>query len=199
MCLQVFVDFVACWVAYVSRLQPVFLHEEVCLKRQDEIEVVHVASQCLDTMLFPSPDFWCNVIIDRTKRFAGHVSRHFHVKPRIVHQNYGVGSPSFNFTPTLRHAAQNGAQVTDDGDKPHIGQRAEMAKASVAHGRHLVATDEAELGLVVFGLEGFHQPSGMEVAAGFAGNQKIFHSSGVGEEKVFGVGDTPIIYTRARA
>ena len=60
-------------------------------------------------------------------------------------------------------------------EEAHVGERLVVAEQLAAHGRHPVAPEEAELRFGVGGAEFAHEVRGVEVAAGFAGNQKVFH------------------------
>ena len=87
-----------------------------------------------------------------------------------------MGLPRHDVALAQGHVAEDGTQVHEHGHEAHVGQFAVMLHALTANGSHHVAAEEAELGLGVNPLQGRHQVRGVQVAAGLAHYEIIFHA-----------------------
>ena len=67
--------------------------------------------------------------------------------------------------------------MTDDLHQTHISERLVVAHKGAADTLHGVAAEVAKLGLGVALQERLHQTAGVKVAAGFAGNEIVFHGT----------------------
>ncbi len=97
------------------------------------------------------------------------------IEAGIVNEYHHVGLPlDYVFAANL-HAAEYLRQVEQHGNEAHVGQLLVVPHAGAAHGKHLVASEEAELGFGVALLELLHKSRSVEVATGFACNKIVFH------------------------
>ena len=179
MALFIFRHFVQRRVAHIGN--PV-LHlmtaVEVDLERQDGQHVADAPADVLHAPFLPSPHLGRDVIHHAGfGQMARNILGHAEVEARIIDQNQHIGPPRLHVAPALPHALQDGADMSDDRHKAHVGQRAVMAKHGAALGLHQVAPDKSELGLGVALAQGFHQVRGVEVTAGLTGYQVVFHGT----------------------
>ena len=153
----------------------VFLLEEIHLEGEDGEEFVDIATDVLDAVFLPSPDFRGDVVIDGDVCPRFYIFGDLQVEARIVHQDDAVRLPRLDILFAELHVLQDGRKVQQHGDQAHIGQVAIMADTCAADGRHQVAAEETEVCLVVNFLQRAHQVGGVEVARGFADYEIILH------------------------
>ena len=123
--------------------------EEVHLERQDGKQLVHVALDVLDAVLFPSPDLGRDIIIHRDAAVRMHVFRYRQVESRVVHQDEHVGVPLDHVALAGLHVAQYRPGMQEHGNEPHVGQVFIVAHHRPALFLHQVAAEKAELRLRV--------------------------------------------------
>ena len=148
---------------------------EIYFERQDGKQFGHIAPNGFDAPFFPRPNLRRDVIVGRNGRMPLQKLRNAEVKPRIIHQDNHIGMPSHNVAFALRHVAKNGAQMEQNGHETHIGQLAIVLHTCTANGLHLIATKETKLGFGIALPQSLHQFGGMQIAAGLAYKEIIFH------------------------
>ena len=160
----------------------VLLLKKVNLKGEYGEEAVNRRADVLDAVLLPRPYLGRDVIIDGADGLRLNEFRNLEVEARIVHQNDAVRAPRGNLLLAARHAFENGAQVEQNGDKTHVGEVLVVAQKRAANPLHFIAAIVAEFSLRVGILYSLHKVGGMEVAAGFAYDEEIFHGENVGRK-----------------
>ena len=150
---------------------------EIHLEGQDAVEMVHIGLDEADAPFLPGPNLRRDVVVDGNVGVLFDPLGNLEIEARIVHQNEAVGPPRSDVAPTLAHAAQNCGQMTDDLHQTHVSERLVVAHKGAADTLHGVAAEVAKLGLGVALRERQHQAAGVKVAAGFAGNEIVFHGT----------------------
>ena len=153
-----------------------FLFKKRNFKRQNRKKVVYIAFDIFNTILFPCPNFWRNVIINGNLCFGSKKFSDRKVKSGIINQYYHIRFPLHNVVFAQFHVAKDGAQVKQNGNKPHISHFTKMFYAGSTFSLHQVASPKAKLGLRIYLFKRMHQMRGVKIARGFANNEIIFHN-----------------------
>ena len=99
------------------------------------------------------------------------------VEPGVVDEDDHVGLPLHDILLAHLHVAENRGKMEQHGDESHVGQLAVVLDQCAAYGLHLVAAEEAELGLPILLFQGTHQSGGVQVARCLACYQIVLHRS----------------------
>ena len=162
-------------VAHVGDVIAVAPAEVVGLEGQDGVEGIDVAADGLDAAFFPRPNLRGYIIMYGADAAALYVAGYLEVEAGVVDEDEHVGAPRLNLLLTALHAAQDGAQVQQDGDEAHVGQVAVVAQQLGAGLCHGVAAVALKAGLGVEFAQGAYQRGAVKVAAGLAGYEEIAH------------------------
>ena len=162
-------------VAHIMDGIMVLLLKETHLERQDGEQMVYIALDVLDAVLLPRPNLRRDVVEHLGQPVLVHELGDVEIEARVVDQDHRVGSPLPDILLALRHVAEDGRQVEEHRDEAHIGHLAVVAHQGSSLGGHLVATEEAELGLAVGLCQFSHQVSGMQVATRLSHYQVVSH------------------------
>ena len=168
-------------VAYIVDGVMVFLLVEVLLERQYGEEFVDITLDGVYAPFLPSPYLRRDVIEDFGRRLQGgcqlllDVLGNLEIEARIVDEDDGVGSPAGNVLLTHLHIAEDGGQMEQYGYEAHVCQLVVVAYACATYSRHVVTSEEPELGIVIVALDVLHQSGCMEVATRLAYYQIILH------------------------
>ena len=136
-------------IAHVGYGVMVLLFKEIYFKRQNREQAVYVAPDVFDAPLFPRPYLRGNIIEHGANGAVVHETRHLQVEAGIVHEYQRVGLPLGYLPLAVGHALQNGAQVQQHGNEPHVGKILVVAQQRAAHGCHAVAAVKGKFGFGV--------------------------------------------------
>jgi hypothetical protein len=149
--------------------------EEVDLERKDGEELVYVALDTLDAILLPCPYLGGDIVIDGTDGVGFHKLGDVEVEARIVYEDYCVGLPRQDILLTESHIPQDGGQMQEHRDKPHIGEVTIMTHHRTSLCCHQVAAKETELRLLVLLSQTVHQMRCMQIATRLTSYQIVSH------------------------
>ena len=142
----------------------VLAFKEIDLEGQNGEELIDIALDILDAVLFPCPDFRGDVIIDGYVCLGFYKLRYLQIKAWIVDEDDAIRLPGYNIILAHLHIPQYRRQMKKYRNETHIGEVAIVANAGSAHRLHQVATKESELRIGVKILQRLHQMRSMEVA-----------------------------------
>ena len=134
------------------------------LKRQDGKQFVHIPLDIFNPILFPSPYFRRNIIVDRYFRLLLYKLGYFQVKAGIIHQNHYIRSPTNNVLLTFFHIPKDSTQMQQHRDKTHISQFFVMLHPRSTNSRHQVSAKETEFCFRIFLYQGTHQIRCVQIA-----------------------------------
>ena len=118
------------------------------------------------------------------------------IESRIVDEYKCVGLPLHNVALALCHIAEDGGQMHKYGHKAHVCQLTIVTHTYSSDIRHLVATEETELGGIVYTAQGSHKVRSVQVARGFANNQVVSHISIQNSQFKIGAADNSKLKTQ---
>ena len=113
---------ISSWIAYIMNGVMVFLFEKRHLERKNGKKFVNVTLNVFDTILFPSPDLWRNIIIDRNICLGFYIFCYLQIEAWIIDQNHAIWLPNSDITLTHAHITKNHWQVKKHGNEAHISQ-----------------------------------------------------------------------------
>ena len=145
------------------------------LERQDGEHLPHVSLDGFHAPFFPSPYLGGDIVINGDAGMLLRVLRDTEVEAGIIHQYHHVGTPRRYVFLAHGHVAEDGGQMQKHRHEAHVGQLLIVLYPGAALGAHQVSTQETELRLGVFRLQGTHQVAGMQVATGLSYDDVILH------------------------
>ena len=148
---------------------------KINLKRQDREQLIHIATDILDTVLFPCPYLGRDIVMNRYSQFGMNMFSYLQIETRIINKYDHIRIPLFYVAFTERHIFKNGSKMQKYGYKSHISHITIMLYTESPFRRHQVASEEAEIRLSVNLLQRVHQSGSMKVATCLTGNQIILH------------------------
>ena len=163
----------------------VFLFEEFHLERKNGKEFVDIALDILDAVFLPRPNLWGDIIVDSGRREEGggrsvaqavNVLGNIKIEAWIIDKDDDIRLPLRNILLAHLHILENGTQMQQDRNEPHIRQFAIVTNTRTTDCSHQVTSEETKLCCFVALLQCLHQVRRMQVATGLASYQVILHS-----------------------
>ena len=168
-------DFLSSGVTHIVDGIVMLALKEIHLEGQYGEQLVDVALDVLDAILFPSPYLGGYIVVDRTYPLGFHILGNIKIEAWIVYQYHNVRLPGKNVLLTVLHVVQYRAQVQQHRHETHVSQFPIVFDARTTHFRHQVTTEEAELSLCIALFQHTHQVRGVQVTRGFSNYQIILH------------------------
>ena len=150
---------------------------EVFFEGEDDEYAVCYAADFFDAFFFPGPDLGGDVVKDFQALFFGPVGD-AQVEAGEVYEDEGIGPAAADFRFGEAEVSGDAAQVFGDFPKAHEGHLAVVEQQLASCGLHAVASEEEEFGLCIPCFQGLHEPGGVHVARGFAGDEEVAHGGG---------------------
>ena len=151
------------------------LPKEFLFEREDGKKLVHIALDVLNAVLFPSPYFRRDIIINRNPGFGTNKLGDIEIETRIIDQNHDIGLPSYNVLLALFHVCKDSRQMKQHGNESHVCHFFIMLYHRTTFGCHQIASEKAEFRLPIYVFQSCHQMSRMQIARGLTDNQIVLH------------------------
>ena len=142
--------------------------EKLHFERQDAEHPVHVATEILDTILFPSPYLRRDIIVDRQPQLRLYIFGNLQIEPRIIDQDHHIGPVLPDFLLAGFHVVQDRTEIEQYGDKAHESHIPVMLHQRPSDCLHKIAAQETKIRFGILLLQCCHQVGGMQITGSFA-------------------------------
>ena len=170
-------DFVKGGIAHVMDGVLMTLAVVIDFERENGQHEIDVAAYAAYAALLPCPNLGGYVIAHGTQGTPVYETGNAEVETGIVDENDDIRLPEGDGLLAAFHAPEYSGQMGQYGQEAHVGQLAVVTQECASHLLHGVASIVTEFGFRVTLAKSNHKMGGVQIAAGFASYQEIFHRS----------------------
>ncbi len=150
-------DLVCRRVPHIMNGVMMLLLKERNLEWKDGEQLIHIAFNVFDTILFPSPNLRRDIVEHRYMSVTMHIFGYLQIKARIIDKYHHIRVPRFDIFFTKRHIPKDSRQMQKHGNKAHICQFAVMLYQLTTFCSHQVTSKKTEFRFGVLLFQGFHE------------------------------------------